>query len=52
MRNKIVMSESDFIELVANLADETCCNKYGSKECVETNCDNCWAKLLNKFIEY
>lgn len=52
MRDKIVMSESDFIDLVTNLANETCCNRNNSKECVEGNCDNCWAKLLNKFIEY
>ncbi|CUO91424.1 Uncharacterised protein [Clostridium baratii] len=51
MENKIVMSESDFIELVLELSENTCADisNYGS---CDVDCCNCWARRLKEKIEY
>lgn len=57
MKKKITMSETDFLELVNDLAESYACT--GKEECNKSHshnekldCCNCWAKRLNKIIEY
>lgn len=57
MKKKITMSETDFIELVNNLAESDDCT--GREECnrsqsfdLELDCRNCWAKRLSEIIGY
>lgn len=50
--NKIKMSETDFIELTTNLADEEICIRYNEVARCKNGCANCWAKMLSKYIEF
>lgn len=51
MENKIKMAETDFIDLVNELAENTCADisNYGS---CDVDCYDCWARRLNEKIEY
>lgn len=57
MKKKIIMSETNFIELVNNLAESDDCT--GREECnkshsydLKLDCCNCWAKRLGEIIKY
>lgn len=45
---KIIMSESDFIDLCIKLSNTNAC--VNAEKCTQ-NCEECWSELLSKEIE-